>query len=59
MLIIKAKYWLEKLTKNEEGQGMVEYGLIIAAIAVVVGVAVWALGPKIATLFNNLSFTSS
>jgi pilus assembly protein Flp/PilA len=53
------KNMFEQMIKEEDGQGMVEYGLIIAAIAVVVGVAVWALGPKIATLFNGLTFTSA
>ena len=41
--------------KNEEsGQGMVEYGLIIALIAIVVIAALNVLGPKIANIFNNI-----
>lgn len=41
--------------KNEEsGQGMVEYGLIIALIAVVVIAALVILGPKIAAIFTNI-----
>lgn len=36
---------------DEEGQGMVEYGLIIALIAIVVIVALIALGPKIRDIF--------
>ena len=39
--------------KDEEGQGMVEYGLIIALIAIVVIVALVALGPKIRDIFNR------
>ena len=39
--------------KDEEGQGMVEYGLIIALIAIVVIVALVALGPKIREIFNK------
>ena len=39
--------------KDEEGQGMVEYGLIIALIAIVVIVALAALGPKIRDIFNR------
>ena len=35
---------LKKFFKDESGQGMVEYALIIALIAVVVIVAVTALG---------------
>ena len=41
--------------KDEEGQGMVEYGLIIGLIAVVVIVALVALGPKIREMFNDVN----
>ena len=41
--------------QNEHGQGMVEYGLLIGFIALVVFAALFALGPKIRDLFNNLS----
>jgi pilus assembly protein Flp/PilA len=41
--------------KDENGQGMVEYGLIIALIAIVVIAALVILGPKIADLFNTVS----
>ena len=44
-----------KLWKNEEGQGMVEYGLIIALVAVVVIVGLTALGGKANSLFSGLS----
>ena len=42
-----------RIAAREEGQGMVEYGLIIAAVAIAVIVAIFALGPKIATMFNS------
>jgi len=41
--------------KDEEGQGMVEYGLIIGLIAIVCIVALIAIGPKIKDLFNRTS----
>jgi pilus assembly protein Flp/PilA len=41
--------------KDENGQGMVEYGLIIALIAIVVIAALTILGPKIAALFNKVN----
>ena len=44
---------LRKWFKDEEGQGMVEYGLIIALIAIVVIVALVALGPKIRDIFQS------
>ncbi len=47
----KMMNWL----KNEEsGQGMVEYALIIALIAIVVVAALIILGPKIANMFTNV-----
>ena len=39
--------------KNESGQGMVEYGLIIALIAIVVIAALKLLGPAVQGIFNN------
>ena len=41
--------------KNEEGQGMVEYGLIIALVAVVVIVGLTLLGGKANSLFGGIS----
>ncbi|MEL7655736.1 MAG: Flp family type IVb pilin [Bacillota bacterium] len=41
--------------KNEEsGQGMVEYGLIIAAIAIVAIATLTPLGGKVAAMFTNI-----
>ena len=41
--------------KDENGQGMVEYGLIIGLIAVVVVAALVVLGPKIRDMFTGVS----
>lgn len=46
---------LRNWLKDEEGQGMVEYGLIIGLIAVVVIVALVALGPKVRDMFNKVN----
>lgn len=43
------------LKTEESGQGMVEYGLIIAGIAVVVMGAIFLLGPKISGLFTDVT----
>ena len=40
--------------EQQEGQGMVEYGLIIALVAVVAIAGLIILGPKLSTLFNSL-----
>jgi pilus assembly protein Flp/PilA len=42
-----------RLEDREPGQGMVEYGLIIAAVAIAVIVALFALGPKISAMFSS------
>ncbi len=39
--------------KDESGQGMVEYGLIIALIAIVVIAALKLLGPAVEGIFND------
>ncbi len=48
-----------RLATREEGQGMVEYGLIIAAVAIAVIIAIFALGPKIASLFSDVGASLS
>ena len=40
---------------DESGQGMTEYGLIIALIAIVVIGALTLLGGNLSTLFNNVA----
>ena len=42
-----------RLEERERGQGMVEYGLIIAAVAIAVIIALFALGPKIGSMFSS------
>lgn len=44
---------MKRFFKDESGQGMVEYGLIIALVAVVVIVGLTALGGNIKELFNG------
>ena len=46
---------LRALKSEEKGQGMVEYALIIAFIAIVVIAALVFLGPAIADLFTNIT----
>jgi pilus assembly protein Flp/PilA len=46
---------LKRLFKGEEGQGMVEYGLIIALVAIVVIVVLTAMGGKLKDTFNNIT----
>ena len=39
--------------KNESGQGMVEYGLIIALVAIVVIAALKLLGPAVSGILDE------
>ena len=41
--------------EREEGQGLVEYGLILAGVSIAALVALFALGPRITSLFNAVS----
>jgi pilus assembly protein Flp/PilA len=41
--------------RQENGQGLIEYALIIVLIAVVVIVAIAALGPVVANVFTRIS----
>ncbi|MCG2807489.1 MAG: Flp family type IVb pilin [Coriobacteriia bacterium] len=43
--------WLE----DEEGATAVEYGLMVAGIAMLIILAVWALGGSLSTLFTNVA----
>ena len=40
--------------QNEEGQGLVEYALILVLVAVVVIVVLAILGPTIGNIFSNI-----
>ena len=43
-------------SKDEEGQGMVEYGLIIALVAVIAAVGLALVGEDVNALFAGLDF---
>jgi len=45
----------KRLWNDEEGQGMVEYGLIIALVAVVVIAALTLLGGNLGNIFNRIA----
>ncbi|SJZ44707.1 Flp family type IVb pilin [Selenihalanaerobacter shriftii] len=46
---------LTRLFKEEEGQGMVEYGLILALIAVVVVGILTTMGDNLKGIFDTIS----
>ncbi len=43
-----------RMIREENGQGLVEYGLIIAGIALAAIAAIWLLGPQIAQMFTDI-----
>jgi len=45
---------VDAVTRNEEGQGLAEYGLILALIAIACVVALTALGGGIAAKLNSV-----
>ncbi|WHP58167.1 Flp family type IVb pilin [Arthrobacter sp. KFRI-F3372] len=45
----------DRFNREEKGATMVEYGIMVAFIAVIVMIAVIALGPEIAGLFNQVT----
>jgi pilus assembly protein Flp/PilA len=54
MLVITLRSLTGSLRRDEEGASMVEYGLLVALIAVVVAVGATALGLEIRDLFNSI-----
>ncbi|MBO1265988.1 Flp family type IVb pilin [Proteiniclasticum sp. SCR006] len=46
---------LKRLWNDEEGQGMVEYGLIIALVAIVAIVGLKLVGDSVGGIFNDVS----
>ena len=46
--------FLMNLWKEEEGQGMAEYGLILALVALAVIIALTAVGTSLDTVFRNI-----
>ena len=56
MDIFVLKTWLQaKFASDERGASMVEYGLLLALIAVIAIVAVKALGDNVSTKFSSVN----
>jgi len=53
--MMAAQAWMKRHLRREEGQGLVEYALILALIAILVIVALKFLQPTISTTLNNVS----
>ena len=55
MRILLSRFLTAHLRQDEEGQTLVEYGLLLALIAIIVIVALIFLGPIISQLFSNVA----
>jgi pilus assembly protein Flp/PilA len=47
--------YVKSFARNEEGQDLLEYALLVALIALVAIVAVEAAGGSVALIFNNIA----
>lgn len=52
---VVVKSYLMTLNTNEEGQGMAEYGLILALVAVAAAAAFTLLSDQISTLISEVN----
>ncbi len=46
---------MQTLLQREEGQGLVEYGLIIFLVAIVIIAILVLLGPQIGSIFSGIT----
>lgn len=53
--VLRLRLWVESRLRREEGQGLVEYALILALIAILVIVALKFLQPQISNTLNKVS----
>jgi pilus assembly protein Flp/PilA len=53
--ILALQAWMETRRADERGATMVEYGLIVTAIAIVVLAGALTLGSSVSSLFNSIS----
>jgi len=54
MTMLSITNYVKSLIRDERGQGMVEYGLILALIAIVVIGAVTGIGNQLLVKFNEI-----
>ena len=53
--IVKAQNWVEDRKQDNKAATMVEYGLVVAAIAIVALVGAQAVGTNLLGLFNDIA----
>lgn len=55
MLYLYVMNFLNKFQSDEEGQGMVEYALILVLVSVVAILALTAVGGKVTDVFTSIA----
>ena len=53
--VLRIATWAQTRQQDEEGQGMVEYGLILALVAIVAIAGLEALGPAVNGVLTQVS----
>lgn len=51
--------WLSQFEREDEGQGMVEYALILVLVSVVAIVALTTVGDNVLAVFDSIAATLS
>ena len=46
---------IQRLWKEESGQGLIEYGLLVALIVVIIGVVIGVFGDSLEALFAEIT----
>ena len=54
---VKMQNMIQSKMQDEEGQGLVEYALIIVLVSIVVIAALSLLGTNVSTVFSNIAET--
>ena len=48
---------LNRFLREDEGQDLIEYGLLIGIISIAALIGIEAIGPKVGSYFSNLNAT--
>jgi pilus assembly protein Flp/PilA len=51
------KYLVNRFLREEQGQDLIEYGLLLGIITVATLIGIQAIGPKVGAYFSNLNAT--
>ena len=55
LLYLRIKNWWESLLSSEDGQGLVEYALIIVLVSIAVIIILTTLGTQVGNVFTRIT----